>query len=88
MKVTDNEIYYRCDEMVLPTIQHFGRLFLFRGGQEVSYEGVPPDDRTAVIRFSSHEIATNLYHSKLYAEAKSLRMLASTSVQMIVEDVS
>ena len=66
-------------------IQQFGGEFLARGGRSESYEGTPPGDRNVLIRFPSFEAAKAWYHSEEYAEAKALRMSASTSVQTIVE---
>ena len=73
--------------MVQPTIEAFGGKFLVRGGKSRSYEGTPPGDRNVVIQFPSYEAANEWYHSEIYAEARSLRQSASTSVQTIVEGV-
>ncbi len=85
--VTDHDTYKIYISKVLPTIQVYGGEFLVRGGRAVSYEGTPPGDRTVVIRFPSFEAAHDWYESDEYAEAKNLRMSASTSVQTIVEGV-
>ena len=88
INVTDPETYPAYVEMVGPTIEAFGGAFLVRGGRAESYEGTPPGDRNVVIRFPSYEAASAWYHSDVYAEAKSLRQSASTSVQTIVEGVA
>ena len=85
--VTDPETYPTYVAMVQPIIEKFGGEFLVRGGRSESFEGVPPGDRNVVIRFPSYEAAEAWYHSEDYAEAKALRMSASTSVQTIVEGV-
>jgi len=85
--VTDPETYPKYVAMVQPTIDHFGGRFLVRGGRAESHEGTPPGDRNVVIEFPSYEAAVGWYHSDVYAEAKALRQLASTSVQTIVEGV-
>ena len=85
INVTDPDLYPTYVEKVQPTIQHFGGEFLVRGGRAQSFEGTPPGDRNVVIRFPSYEAAQDWYHSDIYAEAKALRMSASTSVQTIVE---
>lgn len=87
IKVTDPTVYPRYVEMVGPIIAKFGGEFLVRGGRSESYEGTPPGDRNVVIRFPSYQLARDWYHSADYAEAKALRMLASTSIQTIVEGV-
>lgn len=87
INVTDAEVYPNYVEMVQPIIERFGGEFLVRGGRSESHEGTPPGDRNVVIRFPSFEAARDWYHSVDYAEAKSLRMSASTSVQTIVEGV-
>ncbi len=87
INVTDAEAYPRYVELVQPTIEHFGGEFLVRGGRSESYEGVPPGDRNVIIRFPSYQAARDWYHSELYADARRLRMAASTSVQTIVEGV-
>ena len=87
ISVSDPETYADYVKLVLPTIEHFGGTFLVRGGKAESYEGVPPGDRHVVIQFPSYQHAQDWYHSDLYAEAKKLRMSASTSVQTIVEGV-
>jgi len=87
INVTDPETYANYVKLVLPTIEHFGGEFLVRGGKAKSYEGTPPGDRHVVIRFPSLEAAEAWYHSDIYAEAKTIRMSASTSVQTIVEGV-
>ena len=85
--VTDSEAYPKYVAMVQPIIEKFGGEFLVRGGKSENYEGEPPGDRNVVIRFPSYELAHDWYHSDAYAEAKRLRMAASTSVQTIVEGV-
>lgn len=87
IKITDPETYPKYVAMVQPIIDKFGGEFLVRGGRSESYEGDPPGDRTVVVRFPSYEKALEWYHSEEYAEAKELRMSASTSVQTIVEGV-
>ncbi|OED41154.1 hypothetical protein AB833_10375 [Chromatiales bacterium (ex Bugula neritina AB1)] len=85
--VTDPETYAEYIKLVLPTIQHFGGEFIVRGGKSESFEGIPPGDRNVIIRFPSYTAAHDWYHSSEYADAKKLRMSASTSVQTIVEGV-
>ena len=85
--VTDAEVYPKYVAMVQPIIAKFGGEFLVRGGKSESHEGEPPGERNVVIRFPSYEQAREWYHSPDYAEAKKLRMSASTSVQTIVEGV-
>ena len=85
--VTDAETYPKYVAMVQPIIDKFGGEFIVRGGKSESHEGTPPGDRNVVIRFPSYEKAREWYHSEDYAEAKKLRMSASTSVQTIVEGV-
>ena len=87
INVTNPDVYPEYVKLVLPTIQAFGGEFLVRGGQAQSYEGTPPGDRHVVIRFPSYQAAQDWYHSDIYAEAKALRMSASTSVQTIVEGI-
>ena len=86
--VTDPEAYPKYVALVQPIVEHFGGEFIVRGGRSESYEGTPPGDRNVVIRFPSFEAAQEWYHSELYAEAKAMRMAASTSVQTIVEGVA
>ena len=88
IKVTDPQTYPKYVAMVQPIVEAFGGEFLVRGGRAESYEGDPPGDRNVVIRFPSYEAAQEWYHSDLYAEAKALRMSASTSVQTIVEGIA
>ena len=87
INVTNPETYADYIKLVLPTIQHFGGEFLVRGGESVSYEGEFHGNRMVVIRFPSYQTAKNWYHSAEYAEAKAIRMSASTSVQTIIEGV-
>lgn len=86
--VTDATTYPRYVAQVQPIVEQFGGEFLVRGGRSESHEGTPPGDRNVVIRFPSYEAARDWYHSEAYAEAKALRMSASTSVQTIVEGVT
>ena len=86
--VTDPKTYPDYVAMVQPIVSKFGGEFLVRGGRSESHEGQPPGDRNVVIRFPSYEAARDWYHSEEYAEAKALRMSASTSVQTIVEGVA
>lgn len=88
INVTDPQAYPAYVKKVLPTIEAFGGRFLVRGGQAESYEGTPPGDRHVVIEFPSYQAAQDWYHSDTYAEAKAMRMAASTSVQTIVEGVN
>jgi uncharacterized protein (DUF1330 family) len=85
--VTDPEAYPKYVAVVQPIIAKYGGEFLVRGGKSESHEGEPPGDRNVVVRFPSYEAAREWYHSEDYAEAKRLRMAASTSVQTIVEGV-
>jgi uncharacterized protein (DUF1330 family) len=85
--VTDPETYPDYVAMVQPILDRFGGEFLVRGGRSESHEGTPPGERNVVIRFPSYQAAWDWYHSEEYAEAKALRMSASTSVQTIVEGV-
>ncbi len=85
--VTDPDAYPAYVAKVQPIIAKFGGEFIVRGGKSVSYEGTPPGDRTVVVRFPSYDKAMEWYHSEDYAEAKAMRMAASTSVQTIVEGV-
>ena len=87
INVTNLDSYAKYVGMVQPIIERFGGKFLVRGGKSESHEGKPPGDRNVVIRFPSYESARDWYNSDEYAEAKRLRMLASTSVQTIVEGV-
>lgn len=87
INVTDPQTYPKYVSMVQPIIEKFGGTFLVRGGRAESYEGTPPGDRHVVIRFPSYEAAHDWYHSEAYAEAKALRISASTSVQSIVEGI-
>ena len=87
INVTDTDAYPEYVRMVKPIIEKFGGVFLVRGGRSESYEGAPPGDRTVVIEFPSFELAHKWYHSADYAEAKAMRMAASTSVQTIAEGV-
>ena len=87
IKVTDPETYPKYVAMVQPTIAQFGGAFLVRGGRSESHEGTPPGDRNVVIQFPTYDAAREWYHSDIYAEAKALRMSASTSVQTIVEGI-
>ena len=88
IKVTDPQTYPDYVAQVQPIVEAFGGEFLVRGGRAESYEGTPPGDRNVVIRFPSYEAAQDWYHSDMYAEARALRMAASTSVQTIVEGVA
>lgn len=85
--VTDPQAYPRYVAMVGPIVEKFGGEFLVRGGRCESYEGTPPGDRNVVIRFPSFDAAQAWYHSEDYAEARALRMAASSSVRTIVEGV-
>ncbi|MDD9922992.1 MAG: DUF1330 domain-containing protein [Boseongicola sp.] len=87
INVEDADTYPRYVAMVQPIVEKFGGRFIVRGGRSESYEGTPPGDRNVVIQFPSFDAARNWYHSEEYAEAKALRMSASTSVQTIVEGV-
>ena len=87
INVTGPGTYAGYIKLVLPTIQHFGGEFLVRGGESVSYGGEPHGSRMVVIRFPSYQAAKDWYHSAEYAEAKAIRMSASTSVQTIIEGV-
>jgi uncharacterized protein (DUF1330 family) len=85
--VTDPGVYPTYLAKVKPSLDMFGGEFLVRGGKAESFEGTPPGDRNVVVRFPSYQAAQDWYHSADYAEAKALRMSASTSVQTIVEGV-
>ena len=85
--VTKPDDYPAYVEKVGPVIAKFGGEFLVRGGQHEVYEGDAPGDRVVIVRFPSYEKALEWYHSEDYAEAKAMRMAASTSIQTIIEGV-
>ena len=85
--VTDPDAYPAYVAKVGAVVKQYGGEFLVRGGKSASYEGTPPGERTVVVRFPSYDKAMEWYHSDDYAEAKAMRMAASTSVQTIVEGV-
>lgn len=87
INVTDPGAYPAYVKMVGPIVAKFGGEFLVRGGRSESHEGTPPGERNVLIRFPSYEAAREWYHSEEYAEAKAVRVAASTSVQTIVEGV-
>ena len=87
INVSDEAAYPAYVAKVQPIVEKFGGEFIVRGGRAESHEGTPPGDRNVVIRFPSFEAARDWYHSEDYAEAKAMRMAASTSVQTIVEGV-
>lgn len=85
--VTDAKAYPEYVAQVEPIVRKFGGEFLVRGGRAESFEREPLGDRNVVIRFPDYEAAHEWYHSDDYADAKALRMAASTSIQTIVEGV-
>ena len=85
--VTKPEDYPAYVAKVGPILEKYGAEFLVRGGRHEVYEGEAPGERVVIVRFPSYEKALEWYHSEDYAEAKSLRMAASTSIQTIVEGV-
>ena len=87
INITRPEDYPAYVEKVGPVLAKFGGEFLVRGGRSEVYEGAPVGERTVIVRFPSYERALEWYHSEEYAEAKAMRMAASTSVQTIVEGV-
>jgi uncharacterized protein (DUF1330 family) len=87
IKVPEPEAYAEYIKLAVPTIMQYGGEFIVRAGRSASYEGTPPGDRTAVIRFPFYAAADDWYQSAEYAEAKALRMSLSTSVQTIEEGV-
>ena len=85
INVTDPAAYPDYVAKVGPVVARFGGEFLVRGGRHEVYEGDAPGERVVIVRFPSYEKALEWYHSEDYAEAKALRMAASTSIQTIVE---
>ena len=70
-----------------PTLDTHGAEFIMEGQLAENLSGHWPVEGVALVRFPSIEAAHTWYHSADYAEAKALRMSASTSVQTIVEGV-
>ena len=87
IEVTEPKTYAAYINLVQPTIEPFGGEFLVRGGKSISYEGEPFGSRMVIIRFPSYQTALDWYQSDEYANAKAIRMSASTSVQTIIEGV-
>ena len=85
--ITSPEDYPAYVEKVGPVLEKFGGEFLVRGGRHEVHEGQAPGERVVIVRFPSYEKALEWYHSEEYAEAKALRIAASTSIQTIVEGV-
>ena len=85
--ITKPEDYPAYVAKVGPILKKFGGEFLVRGGMQEVFEAEPVGERTVIIQFPSYEDALAWYQSEDYAEAKAMRMAASTSVQTIVEGV-
>jgi len=85
--ITKPEDYPAYVAKVGPVLEKFGARFLVRGGQQQVFEADAVGERTVIVEFPSYETALEWYNSEDYAEAKSMRMAASTSVQTIVEGV-
>lgn len=85
--VTKPDDYPAYVEKVGPIVAKFGGEFLARAGRQEVYEGEPVGPRTVILRFPSYQAALDWYHSEDYAQAKAMRMAASTSIQTIVEGV-
>ena len=85
--ITKPEDYPAYVAKVGPVLEKFGAKFLVRGGQQQVFEAEPVGERTVIVEFPSYEKALEWYNSEDYAEAKAMRMAASTSVQTIVEGV-
>lgn len=87
ISITRPEDYPAYVAKVGPILEKFGGEFLVRGGRMEVCEGDAPGERLVVVRFPSYAKALEWYHSDDYAEAKAMRMAASTGVQTIVEGV-
>ena len=85
--ITKPEDYPAYVAKVGPVLDKFGGKFLVRGGQQQVFEANAVGERTVIVEFLSYERALAWYNSEEYAEAKAMRMAASTSVQTIVEGV-
>lgn len=85
--VTKPDDYPAYVARVGPILEKYGAEFLVRAGRQEVVEGPEVGARTVIVRFPSYDKALEWYHSDDYAEAKAMRMAASTSVQTIVEGV-
>jgi len=82
--VTDAEAYHRYLRANGPVFARYGGRFLVRGGRFEAKEG-KARSRNVVIEFPSYEQALACYESPEYAEAMTLRRLASEADILVVE---
>ncbi len=85
MTVTDPEAFADYPGQAGATVDAFGGRYVVRGGAMEKMEGDWDPGRVVIIEFDSVEQARAWYDSRIYEEAKALRIRSTVSSLMIVE---
>ena len=86
LTVTDPSWLPEYTEHVTKQLADIGATYRVRSMDDVVLEGdIPEPTAVVLIEFPSMDVAKEWYHSDEYAEAKAIRISASTSVQTIIE---
>ncbi len=85
--VTDMEQYRQYMKATPSTIEKYGGKIIVRGGESVTLEGDPINDRVVVIEFPTLEKAKEWYGSHEYQDAKKLREGAAVASFLAIDGV-
>ena len=87
VKVTDTDKYWGYLKVTPAIVAKYGGKFIIRGGEKVTLEGAPIEDRIVVIEFPNLEKAKAWYNSKEYQDARNLREGAAEASFCAVDGV-
>ena len=86
--ITDPERYREYTQLTPGIIAQYGGRFIVRGGEVITLEGTPANQRLVVVKFPSVAQAQAFYNSSEYRQAMAIRQSASEGHFVIVAGVA
>lgn len=87
MSISDAETYRKYTDRTPPIVEKYGGKFLARGGDILTVEGEPYEDRMVILEFPSRQAILDWFADPDYQEAKAFRH-ASSEARILVIDGS
>lgn len=87
VNVTNMEQYQHYMKATPTTIAKYDGKIIVRGGESITLEGAPVNERIVVIEFPSYEKAIEWYNSDEYTNARMLRVGAADASFVAIRGV-
>lgn len=85
MSIQDPMTYKNYTDRTPPIVERYGGKFLARGGEIMTVEGDPYQDRMVILEFPSKQSALDWMADPEYQEAKKFRHASSTARILLIE---